>query len=1326
VVALEQAPPTPSVPKAGGPRPEIRAFTGIRGMAAVWVLLCHVVPMAAQSIPGLRWMQRLTVTGELGVDLFFILSGFVLSYAYTVRDAFGPGRSLSSRLRYYAHFLTVRLARIYPVYITVTLALAVVALGSHVVGIDLKQTGTFGWDFTRNVVLVQGWDLSSHLSWDGPAWSVSCEWAAYLAFPFLLLLTSRVRRAPVAILGIACSLGVELTVFGFVGAGQPQLTYFHPLVRIAGEFIAGCFLYRLYECRLPALRWLAKRHVGPLVFLLALFGAALLSAAGQSTIWAVALFPLVLTGTWRDDTSWSRILASPRMVRLGEMSYAIYLIHYPALMLLQKIWVIPSSPLLRLAVIVVGCGAVVVVSGLMYDRLEVPARRRMRSVSLALLPDRDPRVNERVVPTRPSRQRRSEKVSGRIRRDSVLVLLGNVATGISNYGFTLVLLWILPARQFSQVASIAALLLVAGTVAQAGVPWVLARELVRRSPGDPGRAQAVGFALTVAVALGAVTSAVVVLLSARYASPGVEAAAVVAVMAVFVAQVGSGYLQGSYRFRFFAFLMTAEAVVRLLVGAILATAGAGSGGAVAGFAAGAVLAAGIALWIVRHEIAFPRVSPGIWRQLGGLGGIQVGVAILATLDVIVESVVNGTSRAFAGYQAVLVFTRIPLFISAALSAVVYPHLVRKDADENRIVAESTAAFLLMSTLIVAVVSDAPPTLMAMVFPARYAHSMGVLLPLAIAGLACGQVNYSTTLLQAKSAFRTALGVLGTGLPLAALLLTLESNSLTHLAWAAAGVDATLAVTLVATSSLRFAIGAVRRPSLVGGIGLASVLVIRSLVHDHGAALALDAVVIATTGAAMVRLVRRVSSSMTIGGGRAIGAAPSGLTLPATTTPTIAGEQQVTGPIHREKGTAMEEPRQHHIPTPGRSLRILHLAFEDHRQPGSGGGSLRTREINTRLAGRHEITSVVARYKGARTRVEDGVTYRPLGFSWGRVGSIVTYHLALPWFVFRHRADLIVEDFAAPHSSDVVPLWTDSPTVAVVQYLFAEEKSRQYHLPLWALEETGVKMHRHFVAVSQHIADRLKAVNDRASIEVIYAGVEAPDDDGKDRDRNDVLFLGRLEFEQKGLDLLVDAFAEIKRQWPGVRLRIAGNGPGEERLRRLLSHRGLAPEVDWLGRVEGEAKWRELRTAALVLMPSRFETFGLVALEAMAVGTPVVSFALPALLEINGKNSGLLLVPPGEGVELGRAAAVLLGDGERRAHMAAAAKGRAAEFDWDQAALAHERAYLAASTDCRDRSRGARMRQLLAARPRRPRPAPAPPASPRVLVTHDASAGGASL
>jgi glycosyltransferase involved in cell wall biosynthesis len=361
-------------------------------------------------------------------------------------------------------------------------------------------------------------------------------------------------------------------------------------------------------------------------------------------------------------------------------------------------------------------------------------------------------------------------------------------------------------------------------------------------------------------------------------------------------------------------------------------------------------------------------------------------------------------------------------------------------------------------------------------------------------------------------------------------------------------------------------------------------------------------------------------------------------------------------------------------TAGRPLRILHLAFEDHRRPGSGGGSLRNHRINSRLADKHHVTAIVSRYPGAKRRVEDGVEYVPLGLNIGHLGSIIAYHLAVPWYAYRHRADVIVEEFAAPHSADLVPFFTGCPTVAVVQYLFAEEKSREYHLPFWAVERVGVGVHTSFIVVSQFIADRIRAINPAADIEVVYAGVDLPVEFRPTLARSDLLFLGRFEVGMKGLDTLVKLFLEVHKVYPDLKLRIAGSGPHEHRLREMIDLRGLTGSVVWLGRLEGRKKWEALAHAEIVLMPSRYETFGLVALEAMAVGTPVVGSAIPSLVEINANSPAMILLPPENAGAMASAVISLLDDPVRRSESSAAALQRVSDFNWETAVSAHDRIY----------------------------------------------------
>ncbi|WP_336923376.1 glycosyltransferase family 4 protein [Aquipuribacter sp. SD81] len=364
--------------------------------------------------------------------------------------------------------------------------------------------------------------------------------------------------------------------------------------------------------------------------------------------------------------------------------------------------------------------------------------------------------------------------------------------------------------------------------------------------------------------------------------------------------------------------------------------------------------------------------------------------------------------------------------------------------------------------------------------------------------------------------------------------------------------------------------------------------------------------------------------------------------------------------------------------PARRLRILHLGFEDWRKPGSGGGAVRTREVNERLARHHDVTVLVSRYRGARERVENGVRWVPVGLPLGYFGGMVSYLLSVPFAARRRRADLLVEDFAAPVGSVLPAWWSRLPRVAVVQWLNAEEKARQYHLPFDRVQAAGVRRHDRFVAMSEDLGARLAEGNPGADVHVVPNGVPVEAFGTQAPKGDDVVFLGRLEIAQKGLDLLLDAWAAAAPQVAG-RLVLLGDGPDRRELERRAARLGVADRVDFAGRVEGADKLRRLAAARVVVMPSRFETFGMVAAEAHACGTPVVAFGIPCLREVVVPGTGVL-VPAFDTGALAREVVALLRDPARADAMGAEGRRLARRYDWDVVASQQEEVYLSAVGD----------------------------------------------
>ena len=348
------------------------------------------------------------------------------------------------------------------------------------------------------------------------------------------------------------------------------------------------------------------------------------------------------------------------------------------------------------------------------------------------------------------------------------------------------------------------------------------------------------------------------------------------------------------------------------------------------------------------------------------------------------------------------------------------------------------------------------------------------------------------------------------------------------------------------------------------------------------------------------------------------------------------------------------------------LRVLHLGFEDPLMPGSGGGSVRTREINQRLADAGiAVTVLTTRFPGCVDGDRDGVRYQHVGIGGGanRFSRWLGYLLALPAAVRAHRdVDLGVEDFLPPFSSMAVPLWTRRPVVGMVQWLHAREKTRQYKLPFHWVERFAVRTHRRFIAVSEGTAEKLTALNPRARVEVIGNGVERTIFDEPARLGRDVLCIGRLELGGKGLDLLLAAWSRIAGQVDGD-LVIAGRGPDERRVRQLADRLGVAGRVRFAGWVSGAEKARLLAASRLVVVPSRAETFGIVAVEALAAGTPVVAFDIPCLREVVPPEVGRL-VPAFDVEALAATLAALYPDTERVRALGGAGRAFARNFDWD--------------------------------------------------------------
>ena len=162
----------------------------------------------------------------------------------------------------------------------------------------------------------------------------------------------------------------------------------------------------------------------------------------------------------------------------------------------------------------------------------------------------------------------------------------------------------------------------------------------------------------------------------------------------------------------------------------------------------------------------------------------------------------------------------------------------------------------------------------------------------------------------------------------------------------------------------------------------------------------------------------------------------------------------------------------------------------------------------------------------------------------------------------------------------------------------------------------------------------------------------------------ILFVGRFE-ERKGLIHLLKAYHRLRKRHVDARLLVVGAGPKEREYRRYVGLRGIR-DVEFLGRVDDEAKVRYFASADIYCAPNTGqESFGIVLLEAMAAGVPIVASDIHGFKRVVERNVQGILVEPRNHRALAAALYALARDPDLRHDMGDAGRERAPEFSWDR-------------------------------------------------------------
>jgi peptidoglycan/LPS O-acetylase OafA/YrhL len=367
---------------------EIRALSGLRIVAALWVVLFHFRPLLQMASPPLYdSLKPILDCGAQGVDLFFILSGFVLTWNYL--DRMGDTWSTKATM----HFLWLRLARVWPLYlVTMHLALLWIIFTLNVGDFPSPEAGALtATSYLRQVVMVQLWfqPFFDNSSLDGPAWSISAEWLAYLLFGLMVLVVFRIDRASRArallVLAFVASLPPVLLL---VASGGQFYTPWSWLPRIVLQFTAGALACAAVRKLRPTDR--ARRTAGyASMGLIAVIIGALYWFDGHPIptirddfgLVDVLFMPLVVALAIGAGTL-PALLSTRLLVYGGQVSFGLYMVHelvHTAWLWIMAQYRIDMSPSISTKLIFVGLIVVTIVLAiLLFHFVEEPARMWMR------------------------------------------------------------------------------------------------------------------------------------------------------------------------------------------------------------------------------------------------------------------------------------------------------------------------------------------------------------------------------------------------------------------------------------------------------------------------------------------------------------------------------------------------------------------------------------------------------------------------------------------------------------------------------------------------------------------------------------------------------------------------------------------------------------------------------------------------------------------------------------------------------------------------------------------------------------------------------------
>ncbi|MFC1554814.1 glycosyltransferase family 4 protein [candidate division KSB1 bacterium] len=359
------------------------------------------------------------------------------------------------------------------------------------------------------------------------------------------------------------------------------------------------------------------------------------------------------------------------------------------------------------------------------------------------------------------------------------------------------------------------------------------------------------------------------------------------------------------------------------------------------------------------------------------------------------------------------------------------------------------------------------------------------------------------------------------------------------------------------------------------------------------------------------------------------------------------------------------------------MKILHIIYDDVKNPWvGGGGSIRAYEINRLLAEKHSITVITGKFPGSENEVKEGVTYKRIGIGHNYLFSRLFFTLLAPFYILKSNFDILINDFSI--FSPVFGYWlTKKPAVNTFYHLIGGQSLKKFRffgiIPMM-FEKLFLMTADNIITISPTVTNDITKKHKYRFIECIYTGFDESLLAVEPKKGKYISFIGRLDVYMKGIDVLIESMGKISDK--AVKLKIAGTGPQKniDKILELIEKFNLKSNIDLEGRISDEEKKTFLSECYFLVMPSRFEGWGISAVEAAACGKAVIGTKISGLSDavVDGKTG--ILVDPDDPETLAKAIDKLLLDNILREEMGSSGKEWAGNFRWKKIAEKQENFY----------------------------------------------------